>query len=206
MKRVLMCCGVVFAFCLLALSGANAEDTTSAGSTDEQSQGTSSGSGYKEEIAGDKAAIKAEAGVIEEHASTAKQEEKQLKGQIRAAEQSGDIAIAKHLREQLKGTHQANAQERQQDKQTMKSARQELRQDKKEARQAGILPPRRDNDNNPPGPVGGSGTNWENIPGPQGGPGASPDQRPAAVRSNPPGPRGGPGVGGHGGGHGGDRR
>ncbi len=33
-------------------------------------------------------------------------------------------------------------------------------------------------DNNPPGPVGGPGTNWENPPGPRGGPGASPDRRP----------------------------
>ena len=34
-----------------------------------------------------------------------------------------------------------------------------------------------DNDNNPPGPVGGKGTNWENPPGPKGGPGASPDRK-----------------------------
>lgn len=34
----------------------------------------------------------------------------------------------------------------------------------------------RDRDNNPPGPVGGRGTNWENPPGPRGGPGASPDR------------------------------
>lgn len=35
----------------------------------------------------------------------------------------------------------------------------------------------RDRDDNPPGPVGGPGTNWENPPGPAGGPGASPDRR-----------------------------
>ena len=35
----------------------------------------------------------------------------------------------------------------------------------------------RDRDDNPPGPVGGRGTNWENPPGPRGGPGASPDRR-----------------------------
>jgi hypothetical protein len=34
-----------------------------------------------------------------------------------------------------------------------------------------------DRDNNPPGPVGGPGTNWENPPGPRGGPGASPNRR-----------------------------
>lgn len=33
-----------------------------------------------------------------------------------------------------------------------------------------------DNDDNPPGPMGGPGTNWENPPGPAGGPGASPDR------------------------------
>ena len=32
-----------------------------------------------------------------------------------------------------------------------------------------------DRDNNPPGFVGGPGTNWENPPGPAGGPGASPN-------------------------------
>lgn len=37
---------------------------------------------------------------------------------------------------------------------------------------------RRDNDDNPPGPRGGRGTNWENPPGPRGGPGASPDPIP----------------------------
>jgi hypothetical protein len=33
-----------------------------------------------------------------------------------------------------------------------------------------------DNDNNPPGPRGGPGTNWENPPGSRGGPGASPNR------------------------------
>ena len=53
----------------------------------------------------------------------------------------------------------------------------------------------RDKDNNPPGPVGGPGTNWENPPGPQGGPGASPNvvNRPDKD-NNPPGPKGGPGT------------
>lgn len=70
---------------------------------------------------------------------------------------------------------------------------------------------------NPPGPVGGPGTNWVNPPGPVGGPGASPHRRPwahpvtwhaggwwywhPAYRCwatdpdwNPPGPTGGPGT------------
>lgn len=35
----------------------------------------------------------------------------------------------------------------------------------------------RDRDDNPPGRVGGPGTNWENPPGWRGGPGASPNYR-----------------------------
>ncbi|MBT3031811.1 MAG: hypothetical protein KME69_00775 [Candidatus Thiodiazotropha sp. (ex Codakia orbicularis)] len=52
----------------------------------------------------------------------------------------------------------------------------------------------KDIDNNPPGPVGGPGTNWENPPRPEGGPGASPDRR-YRYRINPPGPVGGAGSG-----------
>ncbi len=60
-----------------------------------------------------------------------------------------------------------------------------------------------DRDDNPPGPVGGPGTNWENPPGPKGGPGTSPDrhhwckQHPKKCLdrdNNPPGPIGGPGT------------
>ena len=51
-----------------------------------------------------------------------------------------------------------------------------------------------DRDGNPPGPVGGRGTNWENPPGPAGGPGASPDRRRHDRDGNPPGPVGGPGT------------
>lgn len=68
---------------------------------------------------------------------------------------------------------------------------------------------RRDRDNNPPGRLGGRGTNWENPPGPRGGRGTSPDRRwsrdcdnnpPGRLGGrgtnweNPPGPRGGRGT------------
>jgi hypothetical protein len=68
---------------------------------------------------------------------------------------------------------------------------------------------RRDRDNNPPGRLGGQGTNWENPPGPRGGRGTSPDRRWRRDRDNnppgrlggrgtnwenPPGPRGGRGT------------
>jgi hypothetical protein len=57
------------------------------------------------------------------------------------------------------------------------------------------MPAARAADDNPPGPLGGPGTNWENPPGPAGGPGASPDRRPWRDRDgNPPGPVGGPGT------------
>lgn len=55
----------------------------------------------------------------------------------------------------------------------------------------------RDLDNNPPGHVGGAGTNWENRPGPAGGPGTSPDRHRFHRRdrdNNPPGHVGGPGT------------
>lgn len=66
-----------------------------------------------------------------------------------------------------------------------------------------------DRDNNPPGRIGGPGTNWENPPGPRGGRGTSPDRRWRRDRDNnppgriggrgtnwenPPGPRGGRGA------------
>ena len=54
---------------------------------------------------------------------------------------------------------------------------------------------RRDRDNNPPGRIGGPGTNWENPPGPAGGPGTSPNRRWYRDRdNNPPGMIGGPGT------------
>lgn len=42
---------------------------------------------------------------------------------------------------------------------------------------AGDALAKRDRDGNPPGPVGGRGSNWENPPGLRGGPGTSPDHR-----------------------------
>lgn len=58
-----------------------------------------------------------------------------------------------------------------------------------------------DRDNNPPGPIGGRGTNWENPPGPRGGLGASPNRHPWRLArfhhdwdNNPPGPIGGRGT------------
>ena len=52
----------------------------------------------------------------------------------------------------------------------------------------------RDRDDNPPGPVGGAGTNWENPRGPAGGPGASPNRHRRDRDNNPPGPAGGAGT------------
>ena len=58
-----------------------------------------------------------------------------------------------------------------------------------------------DRDHNPPGPIGGRGTNWENPPGLRGGPGTSPNRRGWGLfgfrrdrDNNPPGPLGGRGT------------
>ena len=51
---------------------------------------------------------------------------------------------------------------------------------------------RGDNDNNPPGRLGGRGTNWENPRGPAGGPGWGP--RRGDNDNNPPGRLGGRGT------------
>ena len=57
--------------------------------------------------------------------------------------------------------------------------------------------PKRDRDNNPPGPRDGKGTNWENPPGPRGGPGVGPDHENRGVRDHGQGEgRGGVGMGG----------
>ncbi len=162
MKKILVCIGIIILCIAAAIPVAVAQNETS--------------STIRGEIAGDRQAIRSEAQDIKEDASAAKQEEKQLKDQILAAEQSGDMETARNLRDQLKAMHRENVRDRQQDKKEMKDARQELRQDIKEARQERNLPPRRDRDNIPPGPRGGAGTNWENPPGPAGGPGASPNR------------------------------
>ena len=67
--------------------------------------------------------------------------------------------------------------------------------EKKQAMDRGII--HWDKDNNPPGPIGGVGTNWENPPGPVGGLGTSPDKRRVYHHdkdNNPPGPTGGKGT------------
>ena len=71
--------------------------------------------------------------------------------------------------EQREKMKTATPEERQQLIQDVREKRQEQRENRQEAR--------RDRDNNPPGPVGGRGTNWENRPGPQGGPGAGPNRQ-----------------------------
>lgn len=162
MKKILVYIGIIILCIAAAIPIAFAQNETS--------------STVMEEMAGDRQAIRSEAQDIKEDSSAAKQEEKQLKDQILAAEQSGNMETARKLRERLKAMHRENVQDMQQDKKEMKDARQELRQDIKEARQEGNLPPRRDGGNNPPGPRGGPGTNWENPPGPVGGPGASPNR------------------------------
>jgi len=116
--------------------------------------------------------------------------------------ESGDKATADSLKEQLRAIHRENVGQMQADKQELGELKSELNSDRQEAENAGVLlprlPPRKDNDNNPPGAAGGPGTNWENPPGAAGGPGAGPNRLPPTPRrdndNNPPGAAGGPGT------------
>lgn len=177
-KALLVFSYIVFALCLFSVCTVLAEDE-----------------GWKQELTADKQEIKAERAETKEHAQEARAEEKGLRDQIHAAMQSGDKETAQKLRSQLRSMHQENVGQMRQDKKDIKINMQDFKQDVKEVRQEGNLPPRRDRDNNPPGPMGGPGTNWENRPGLQGGPGTSPDRRPVMDRdNNPPGPMGGRGT------------
>lgn len=131
---------------------------------------------WKQELSSDKQEIKAQKQEISQNAKEARGEEAQLRQQIKAAMDSGDMQTAQQLKEQLRSLHQENLQEKKQDIQEMQEAKQDLKNDLMEARQQRDLPPKIDRDNNPPGPKGGAGTNWENVPGPKGGPGAGPDR------------------------------
>lgn len=112
---------VVGMFMVSALGMAHAEDNP----------GT-----IKEELAADKAAIKAQKDEMKTSAQAARAEEKQLKEGIREARQSGDAAKAKELKGQLKATHKENVAQMRSDKKDMRSAKKELRQDYRATRKA----------------------------------------------------------------------
>lgn len=181
---------------------------------------TGSDTNWKQELDSGKQQIQEQKQGNLQNAQAARVEEDQLRQQIKAAMNAGDMKVAGRLREQLKSIHQENLQEKAQDMQNMQAAKQELQSNVQEARQADNLPsgpqgetgtnvgnppgskggpgvgvdrrPGFDKDNNPPGAKGGPGTNWENKPGPMGGPGAGPDRRPGM---NSSGSQGGPGIG-----------
>ncbi len=135
---------------------------------------------WKQELRSDKQQIQEQRQGMLQDAQAAREEEAQLRQQIKAAFDAGDIQTVQKLKDQLRSMHQENLQEKMQDKQEMQEAKQDFRSDIKEAHQEGYLKPKKDWDNNPPGPRGGEGTNWENKPGPRGGPGTSPDRRPSS--------------------------
>ncbi|MDD5561265.1 MAG: hypothetical protein PHT50_03935 [Candidatus Omnitrophica bacterium] len=139
--------------------------------------------------------LQAQKQAISQHAQAAKAEEAQLKQQIKAALDSGDMKTAQQIREKLRLTHQENLQEKMRDMKNIQESKQDLRNKAKETQEGSDLFFNKDRDNNPPGPKGGPGTNWENPPGPKGGPGAGLDGKPRFDRdNNPPGPKGGPGT------------
>ncbi len=118
---------------------------------------------------------------MQQHKQQYKDEISSLEAQRQEALKSGNKEQARELTGQIRQLREQGRDQKRQDIQGLREERQQWKQE-----HAG-----RDRDNNPPGPVGGAGTNWENRPGPAGGPGAGADRR-----FNPPGPAGGPGHGG----------
>ena len=218
MRKMFLVFGIiVFCFFLTGAYAVFAQEETV--SNVEQGE-TGSDTNWKQELDSGKQQIQEQKQGNLQNAQAARVEEDQLRQQIKAAMNAGDMKVAGRLREQLKSIHQENLQEKAQDMQNMQAAKQELQSNVQEARQADNLssgpqgetrtnagnPPgpkggpgagadRRpgfDKDNNPPGAKGGPGTNWENKPGPQGGPGVGADRRPGM---NSSGSQGGPGIG-----------
>jgi len=152
MKKVfLMFCCIVLCLCFFSVYAVLAEGEEATGVTQENISATD----WKQELTSDRQQIKEQRDEVKQNAQEAKGEEKQLRDQIKAAMDSGDMETARKLKEQLRSTHQENVQQMQQDKQDIKISMDDFKGDVKEARQEGNLPPRLDRDNNPPGPQGG---------------------------------------------------
>ncbi|MFH1281143.1 MAG: hypothetical protein ABIH91_00265, partial [Candidatus Omnitrophota bacterium] len=197
-KAIATFCGLFLCFSLFRVGGVfaevgelvPAEITSEVGEEQDASRAE-----WKQQIFDDRARIQEQKEEIKGNMAASRDEERQLRQQIGAALQANDLQTANRLKENLRAMHQENMRGMQQDRQNIQADRQVLKNDLQEARQAGVLPPRVDRDNNPPGPKGGAGTNWENKPGPRGGAGASPDRKPRIDRdNNPPGPKGGAGT------------
>ncbi|MCX5669061.1 MAG: hypothetical protein NTX89_02945 [Candidatus Omnitrophica bacterium] len=191
MRKVIVAFGSLFlCFSLfkvgtvVAEEGAVAQAEVAANIEDQQE---SSDAGSKQQFIDDRQQLQEQRKEIKGNMEAARGEENQLRQRILDALQANDLQTATQLKEELRAMHQENVQGMQQDKQAMQAAKQELKNDLQQAQQAG--------GNNPPGPMGGPGTNWENPPGPMGGPGTSPNVKPRLDRdNNPPGPKGGAGT------------
>jgi regulatory protein YycI of two-component signal transduction system YycFG len=88
----------------------------------------------KEERSTDKQALKEQHVTIRENAQAARQEEKQLRDQIRAAMQAGDKEAAKSLQGQLRQMHQENVAQRRQNTEALKAGQKDLRKDHRDLR------------------------------------------------------------------------
>jgi hypothetical protein len=112
------------------------------------------------------------------HRENVEQKQQDIQG-LKDARQ-GWIADKKEARQQrmdANGDGVVNETERNQFWKKKLDANQDGKVDKVERERLRDRKHKFDKDNNPPGPMGGEGTNWENPPGPQGGPGASPDRK-----------------------------
>lgn len=115
---------------------------------------TTSDANWKQELTFDKQQIQAQMQEVAQNVQAAKVEEAQLKQQIKAATDSGDMETVQQLREELRSVHQENLQEMMQDKQKIQAAKQEFKNNVKKASQGGYLHSRSGQDNNSPGSNG----------------------------------------------------
>lgn len=156
---------IVVAMFLLIANGSLvlAQEETSATTT--ETAAAESGTGWKQEISGDRQVVAEQWDVLKEHGQEARAEQRQLQQQIFDAVKSGDYETAKSLREQLKTMHQENIAQKKDDLQALRETRQELKGDIKQAKEAGAMPPlKRPKPQNPPG-YNPPGAGPENPPG-----------------------------------------
>ena len=153
---IVFCLFLTSAYVVLAQTETTSNTQQSETVANATEENTASEANWKQELGSDKQQIDAQKQEISQNSQESRAEEDQLRQQIKTAMDSGDIQTAEQLKEQLKSVHQENLQQKMQDVQNMQSAKQDFKNDAKEAQQEGYLPPK-DQDINPPGPVGGPG-------------------------------------------------
>ena len=104
-KKILVFSSLVSCFLLTGIIGVFAQEETVANI---EQQAAASEANWKQDLDSDKQQIQAQKQEISQNAKEARAEEDQLKQQIKAAMDSGDMQTARQLREQLRTVHQEN--------------------------------------------------------------------------------------------------